>query len=120
MVALLRMPSFLESAGPKLATSHERRMFERRETSLHAQAKRLDHSINALRMPMLSFPLRDLSLGGCSALTDIPLSAGERLTVSIPQNGHSLPWNAFARVIRCQPSSLGYRVAVEFDPLPAA
>ena len=35
-------------------------------------------------MPMLSFTVRDLSLGGCSALTDIPLSAGERLTVSIP------------------------------------
>jgi hypothetical protein len=29
-------------------------------------------------------------------------------------------WDAVGRVLRCDPSGLGYRVAVEFDPLPAA
>ena len=28
--------------------------------------------------------------------------------------------NAYGRVIRCEPSALGYRLAMEFDPLPAA
>jgi hypothetical protein len=29
-------------------------------------------------------------------------------------------WHAAGRVIRCMPSALGYRVAVEFDPIPMA
>ena len=95
-------------------------MFERRETKLTANAKRLDHSIPARRQPTLQFMMRDLSIGGCSALTDIPLNEGEHLSVTIPPQGLVQAWNAFARVVRCQPSSLGYRVAVEFDPLPAA
>jgi hypothetical protein len=125
MVALLKMPSFLDDGAmaPSMSiadTSNERRMFERRESKLLASAKRLDHTIPARRTPTLQFMLRDLSIGGCSALTDVPLQTGEHLSVSIPQQGMIQPWSALARVIRCQPSPTGYRVAVEFDPLPAA
>ncbi len=126
MVALLKMPSIFTfepaaaSSGDSLTSNNERRMFERKESRSSAQARRLDHTIAARRQPTLTFALRDLSLGGCSALTDIPLEKGEHLSVSIPPQGFGQPWNAFARVVRCQPSPTGYRVAVEFDPLPAA
>jgi hypothetical protein len=29
-------------------------------------------------------------------------------------------WDAYGRVVRCDASTFGYRVAVEFDTLPAA
>ena len=84
------------------------------------QGHRLDHTIEARQMPRLSLMLRDLSLGGLSAICDRPLSKGEHLTVNFPQQGARRGWDAFGRVLRCDPSGMGFRVAVEFDPLPAA
>ena len=46
--------------------------------------------------------------------------AGERLNVIFPPQAYRGGWDAYGRVIRCDPSSIGYRVAVAFDPLPAA
>jgi hypothetical protein len=51
---------------------------------------------------------------------DQPLQKGERLSVFFPPQGVNRGWDAYGRVVRCEPSALGYRVAVEFDPLPAA
>ena len=39
---------------------------------------------------------------------------------SFPPKEQTNGWDAFGRVIRCEPTSLGYRVAVEFDRMPAA
>jgi hypothetical protein len=81
---------------------------------------RHDHTIDALRQPQLSLALRDLSLGGLSAISQTPLGPGERLTVFFPPQGTTRGWDAYGRVLRCEPSGFGYRVAGEFDPLPAA
>ena len=62
----------------------------------------------------------DLSLGGMSAVSQIPLNRGERVTFFFPPQGAMRGWDAYGRVVRCDPSAMGYRVAVEFDPLPAA
>ena len=114
MVALLKMPNrFAE-----LET--ERRMFPRKEIRAEVQGMRLDHSIPARQNPRLSLSLRDLSLGGLSAFSPTPVAAGERLNVFFPPLGASRGWDTLGRVIRCDPSSLGYRIAVEFDALPAA
>jgi PilZ domain len=115
MVALLKMPS-----NSQAESWSERRMFPRKEMHETVQGRRLDHSIEARQMPRLSLMLRDLSIGGLSAICDRPLSAGEHLAVSFPRQGIGHGWDAFGRVIRCDPSGMGFRVAVEFDPLPAA
>lgn len=115
MVALMKMP--IESGTENWA---ERRMFPRREFHATVMGSRHDHTIDARQMPRLNLMVRDLSLGGLSAISDHPLSRGEHLTVFFPRSGASRGWDAFGRVLRCDPSGMGYRVAVEFDPLPAA
>ena len=98
----------------------ERRNFPRREMNTSVLGRRLDHSIEARQMPRLTLNLRDLSLGGLSAVSDQPLGAGEHIVVAFPSQGRLHGWDAFGRVLRCENSAMGYRVAVEFDPLPAA
>jgi hypothetical protein len=95
-------------------------MFPRKEIQARVEGKRMDHSIAAHLQPHLSLSLRDLSFGGLSALSQTPLERGERLTVFFPPQGNNRGWDAYGRVLRCEPSSMGYRIAVEFDPLPAA
>src|SRR5688572_13602900 len=118
MVALLKhspQPFIrLHTAGLKLAGA-ERRMFPRQAANAHVRGKRVDHSLPALRQPALSLSLRDLSLGGFSAISETPLQRGERLTVSFPAQGvfaaggaKRAGWDASGRVIRCDASGLGY------------
>ncbi|HTL28158.1 MAG TPA: PilZ domain-containing protein [Tepidisphaeraceae bacterium] len=116
MVALLKMPAKFESQADGI----ERRMFPRREIHAHIESKRVDHTIAAHREPHLALALRDLSLGGLSAISQTPVQAGERLAVFFPPQGTRRGWDAYGRVIRCHPSAMGYRIAVEFDPIPAA
>ena len=115
MVALLKMPRKLVPGG-----NDDRRMFPRKEVHAEVQANRVDHTLVAHRQPKVTLALRDLSLGGLSALSPMPLQEGERLAVHFPQIGPMGAWDAVGRVLRCVPSALGYRVSVEFDPLPAA
>jgi hypothetical protein len=115
MIAPLRIAEPVE-AGRGL----ERRIFPRKEVVALVQGRRLDHTLAALRQPVLRMSLRDVSAGGLCALSDTPIAAGERVTVSVPGQGIFGGWDAYGRVIRCTPSGAGYRVAVEFDRLPAA
>ena len=115
MIALLKMP---ETSDARRAL--ERRIFPRKESRATVQGRRLDHTLAALRQPVLRMSLRDVSAGGLCALSDTPIAAGERVTVSVPGQGVFGGWDAYGRVIRCTPSGAGYRVAVEFDRLPAA
>ncbi len=55
-----------------------------------------------------------------SAITQTPLEKGERVSVFFPPQGINRGWDAYGKVIRCDASTMGYRVAMEFDPLPAA
>ena len=98
----------------------ERRMFPRKEIHAEIVSKRLDHSIAVHKAPTLTLSMRDLSLGGLSAISDVPLEAGERVTVFFPPTVGLGGWDAYGRVVRCHPSGLGYRIAVQFDMLPAA
>lgn len=115
MVALMKMP-----AATTTDPWAERRMFPRKEFHATVQGNRVDHTLEARQMPRLNLMLRDLSLGGLSAICDHPLKQGEHLTVFFPREGTMRGWDALGRVVRCDPSSLGYRVALQFDPLPAA
>ncbi len=115
MVALLKMPMRIGTE-----TGAERRVFPRKEVHARIEGKRLDHTIPAHVQPHLSLALRDLSFGGLSAISQARMERGERLTVFFPPQGTNRGWDAYGRVIRCEPSSLGFRIAVEFDPLPAA
>ena len=103
----------------------ERRVFPRKTMMTTVRGKRIDHSLQALRHPHLSLSLRDLSAGGMSAISPAPFQPGERLTVSFPimgprTSGSPSEWDAVGRVIRCEVSSLGYRIAVEFENTPSA
>jgi hypothetical protein len=114
MVALLKMPPLF-----KIDPS-ERRLFPRKEIHARVEGKRLDHSLPARQQPHLSLSLRDLSLGGLSAISESPIEQGERVAVFFPPQGTNRGWDAYGRVLRCDPAHFGYRVAVEFDPIPAA
>jgi hypothetical protein len=116
MVALFKMPTGL---GP-VDTQDNRRIFPRKECHAQVEGRRTDHTIAAHQFPQFSMALRDLSFGGLSAITQMPLNCGERLTVYFPKQGALQEWDAQGRVLRCDTSSMGYRVAVEFDPLPMA
>ena len=125
MIAFLKMTDWSDGGngtGTGLATARglERRVFPRKEVRAQVDGRRLDHTLSALRQPQLKLMLHDLSCGGLCALSDAPLAPGERVSVFVPPNGVSGGWNAYGRVVRCNPSGMGYRVAVEFDPLPAA
>jgi hypothetical protein len=115
MTAMMRMPSYTSADDWS-----NRRMFPRREVRTEVEGRRRDHTIEARQDPRLKLMLRDLSLGGLSAISDRPLGKGEHLTIIFPPNGNQRGWDAFGRVLRCDASSLGYRLAMEFDPLPAA
>ena len=114
MVALLKMPS------PFKIDPAERRMFVRKDIQARVEGKRLDHSIPARQQPHLSFALRDLSIGGLSAISAQAVEAGERIAVFFPPQGANRGWDAYGRIIRCDPGHFGFRVAVEFDPIPMA
>ena len=115
MVALLKMPNAFA-----IHSEEDRRLFPRKEVHADVQANRIDHTVQARRNPKLALALRDLSLGGMSAISPAPLDRHERINVQFPALGTHGAWNAMGRVIRCMPSALGYRIAVEFDPLPMA
>lgn len=115
MVALLKMPN--RFTAPKSA---ERRVFPRKEIHARVEGRRMDNTLQACKQPHVSLSLRDLSLGGLSAISDTAMQEGERVTVFFPPQGVMRGWDAYGRVIRCDASTFGYRVAVEFDTLPAA
>jgi hypothetical protein len=115
MVALLKMPR-IDSASE----GSDRRMFSRTPAEGQAQGHRIDHTISARRNPRLSLNMQDLSLGGLAAVSDSPLEQGENLAVAFPRRGLQPAWNASGRVIRCEPTAFGYRIAIEFAPLLAA
>src|SRR5690349_6110098 len=133
-MVLLKMPKMslvgaVNESSPMKMTSHvsdeasggaERRIFPRKEVKALVEGVRCDHSVPALQQPQLTLALRDLSLGGLSAISDTPVNPGERLAVYFPPQGTRGGWDASGRVVRCAPSGMGYRVAVEFDALPAA
>jgi hypothetical protein len=114
MLAILQTREEVDFDAP------DRRIFGRARSHVQADAKRLDHTIPACRQPRLRLHVKDVSVGGLSALTDQPVAEGEQIAVHFdPRTG--LPnWSAYGHVVRCEPSALGYRVAVEFDPRPAA
>jgi hypothetical protein len=114
MVANLKMSLRLD---PEI---DDRRVFVRAQDHFRAEARRLDHSLAARRQPRVMLDVRDVSLSGVSALTDQVVQEGERVTIFFPPRRQMPQWSAFGRVVRCEPSALGFRVAVEFDPLPAA
>ena len=73
MVALLHRPYQI---GPDTRGA-ERRMFPRKEVHARIDGMRLDHTIQATHAPQVSLALRDLSLGGLSAVSQTPLNHGE-------------------------------------------
>jgi hypothetical protein len=115
MVALLRMPNRMS-----LDANRERRVFPRKEVQCRVQGKRMDHSVSARREPFLSLSTQDVSLGGVAAFSDRPLDVGERVSLFFPPQGPQRGWDAYGRILRCDASPMGWRVAIEFDPLPAA
>jgi hypothetical protein len=125
MMTLLRMPLRLVGTagrGPDETQEpqDERRVFPRRECRARADGRRLDHSVAALRHPRVPLTLRDVSVGGLSAISPAPVDVGERLAVALPPQGSQGGWDARGRVLRCEPAALGFRIAVQFDALPLA
>jgi len=120
---MLKMPGNMripvESANSSKQGA-ERRIFPRKEISTSVQGIRVDHTIPAYHQPRLSLSLRDISVGGLSAISPTMLQSGERLSVIFPPESGRMGWDAYGRVVRCEPSTMGYRVALEFDQLQAA
>ena len=111
---------FMRLVGDVEPQGAERRVFARKQVDARVQGKRLDHTIDARRMPFLHLNLRDVSVGGLSAISQQAVAAGERVSVFFPPEGTRRGWDACGRVIRCDSSNFGYRIAVEFEAIPLA
>ena len=122
MVAMLKMPMRIDSmtAWESPSKGAERRVFPRKEVHAAIEGKRIDHTVEARRTPKFHLHVRDLSFGGMSALCPLPLERGERLSMAFPPLGSTSGWDAQGRVLRCDQSPMGYRIAVEFDLQAAA
>ena len=111
---------FMRLASDNEPKGAERRVFPRIEVDARVQGKRLDHTIDARRMPFLQLNLKDVSVGGLSAISPQSVEAGERVSVFFPPEGTKRGWDACGRVIRCDQGHFGYRIAVEFEAIPLA
>lgn len=88
----------------------ERRMFRRVPASGTVPGARLSEP----RTP-IQLELRDLSVGGVSGWSNVPLSRGERLVLSFPPAGRNPGRNASGKVVRAEAAATGHAVAIEFD-----
>lgn len=120
MVALARMRSISRFEPNERPLRIDRRVFGRAPAHVRVEARRLANTLAALRSPVVDLHVRDISLGGLSALTEHRIEEGEPLEVYLPSVNGMPPWDAYGRVVRCELSPVGYRVAVEFEPRPAA
>jgi DHA2 family multidrug resistance protein len=83
-------------------------------------------ALSCLFVPLTTVALSDLhgaEIAQGTGLTNMMrqlVQAGERVTVFFPPQGLMRGWDAYGRIVRCDMSTFGYRVAVEFDSLPAA
>jgi hypothetical protein len=98
----------------------DRRVFPRTTVVGHAQGKRLGYRLSLRQWPRVDMEIRDLSLGGLSALSTMPFKKGEKLSLHVRLEPNTGEWDARGRVVRCEPSATGYRVAVAFESLMAA
>jgi len=89
----------------------DRRMFTRRPARVEV------HASLARDGEPLHLELRDLSVGGVGAWTTKPIPAGEKLSFSFPPEGFNRGFNTRGKVVRCEPSAMGYRIGVQFDRL---
>jgi len=120
MAVLARLREVDRSEPAERPLRIERRVFGRAPAHVRVEARRLANTLSALRRPLVNLHVRDISLGGLSALTEHPIEEGEQLEVYLPSVNGMPPWDAYGRVVRCETSPLGYRVALEFEPRPAA
>lgn len=101
----------------------DRRVHPRQHVSLRVGGRRLDHSIHAMREPLLNLSLNDVSVGGLRADSQTRLNVGERVAVFFPPQAGSRGWDAYGRVVRVEPAAItgaACTVAVAFDAYPAA
>ena len=99
----------------------ERRMFPRKEVSFRVEGRRLDHAIEARQSRTSAAAAATFRSAGLSAISTMPVGARRAGDGFLPPEGPARGWDAYGRVIRCDPSPAGgYRLAVAFDPLPAA
>src|SRR4029453_15154936 len=82
MIALLKLVDENDAAS-----GAERRVFPRKEVQGEAVGRRVDHSLAALRQPVLRMSLRDVSAGGLWGLSDPPIPAGGGLRTPGPGRG---------------------------------
>lgn len=90
------------------------------EKEFVAEARRLDHTLVARRVPWVTLRVTHLTLGGLSAASGQPLLRGERVSVHVPQRDGRRAFTAYGRVARCEAGERGFEVAVEFEAFPAA
>lgn len=111
------MATLIETPVIRLADSGpERRMFPRQQAYGHIHGQRLDRNIPAVRRnPHLALNLRDISVGGMSAWTQVELQVGERLLLFFPPEGFHKGFDIRGRVVRCEQSALGFRVGIAFE-----
>lgn len=97
----------------------ERRRHERNRVRLRAEARRLDNTLAAQRMPKFGITVLDISEGGIAATSRVPVADGERLAIQLPAES-GIGRRVFGKVIRCSARKDGWHLAIRFDYIPAA
>lgn len=100
-------------------------LFDRRRNHRYVMTGRVTmlrraHTTECHRQPICCVQLEDLSDGGVSAHSDMPLAIDEPVAVLFPPCGPQRGVDLLGHVIRCDPDHDGYHLAVAFDRLPAA
>ncbi|QNN22080.1 PilZ domain-containing protein [Planctomycetales bacterium ZRK34] len=108
----------------------DRRRCDRHDLGGCVTAVRRDHDMRIHRRPVCSLRLRNLSDGGIGAISDIPLSPDERISVYFQPHGADQGFELVGHVVRCQPLRAGqtdkdlpvtgYEIGLRFDPATAA
>ena len=97
----------------------ERRRHERRRVRYRAEARRMDNTLDVMRMPKFALTVLDISEGGIRATSRVPVADGERLAIYLPLES-GMPERIYGKVIRCAARRDGWGLAIQFDHIPAA
>jgi hypothetical protein len=108
----------------------DRRRCDRHDLGGCVTAVRRDHDMRIHRRPVCSLRLRNLSIGGIGAISDIPLAPDERISVYFQPHGADSGFELVGHVVRCTPIRTGrtendlpvtgYEIGLRFDPAAAA
>jgi hypothetical protein len=93
----------------------ERRKHVRRAVRIRAEARRLDQTELAKRMPRVGLGIANLSEGGLAAVSRCPIGLGERLSIQLPDSFLGGARKVVGTIVRCDLRDRAWHIGLRFD-----